>query len=167
LDNPDKSSVQSIYDLSKRESIYSKKVAILQFIEVIPMLGKPSQSLFQRHELIDVNISGIVPPTMPVSPDYTRMKTKDILKATEEHLAKTQEYMVKLGEYNTKRQESANLKNHRCIIYSDVNCTQEVMRIDGTQYVSMYGDFVWVIKDTFCEIYDIRTKQLLYTIYLV
>ena len=150
----------SIYDLSAKKNIFSQRNSE-SLPDILPLEGT---QLF--HKVITV-----IPKSqlkLPEAPDSTKFTKKEIKKGAYDKAKEDYNEKVKIAEALWKHNLEAytNPQNFISKIFSDVNETQEVLSIQGSRHIIMKGDFVFCYKEFSIEVYDIKTKKLLHTIYL-
>ncbi len=161
---------QSVYEISKQKNVYSERSnqGAFHYMDIYPIKTYDNDvALFQKVESLDSTLKRPIIPNMPIPPDYSKMTQKEAKKAQDKYLLDLSSFRVKLGEWRIKIREYTNPKNSRIKIYTDVACTNEYLSIEKANEVKIYGNYLLVKKETTYEIYDLNTKKMLYTIYLI
>jgi hypothetical protein len=149
----------SIYDLSAKKIIFSQRNSE-SLPDILPLEGT---QLFYK-------VITVIPKSqlkLPEAPDSTKFTKKDIKKGAYNKAKEEYNEKVLIAETKWKQNMEAyrNPQNFISKIFSDVNETQELFSIQGSKYIIMKGDFVFCYKELSIEVYDIKTKKLLNTIY--
>jgi hypothetical protein len=149
----------ALYDATAGTIIHKERPTLF-LPEISNVTGISSHNLFQK-VIAKTPMPMLV---MPPFPDYAKMKVAEIELASKEYpkqMEKAQaEYKIKTDEYNKP-------DNFVTKIYADIACTQEIMLVDGARYALIQDDYLIFWKASSVELYDIRTKKLVHTIYLV
>jgi len=157
-------------DLQQNKVIHSETSIVNQENQEPVIDEWTSQLYFKKSERIDPNTPAPV-LVMPQSPSLEGKKGKELTKALEEMSKWAQEfpelqkkasadYAVQVAAYNSP-------KNFRSTLYSDANFSNKVLSVDGCKNMMLHDNHLSVFKEGLVEIYDVKTAQLLYTIYLL
>ncbi|MEI6310938.1 MAG: hypothetical protein WCP57_01635 [Bacteroidota bacterium] len=149
----------SIYDFAKKSIIYNYRST-----EFLPNIMPIEGTLYFQKVVAKTPMPQL---QLPEAPDFTKFNYKDIknglmTKASQDYDEKVKtaqaDWKIKIDAYNSPQ-------NFATKIYTDINLTQEIFSVDATRFIGLKGDFVICYKDISIEFYDLKTKNLLHTIY--
>lgn len=149
----------AIYDAVEGKVIYNERGTTINKF-ALPVMGSSPHSLLQKTAAKTPEPVMQMPPV----PDYAKLKPAEMATALEG-------WRKKLGEaqaaYKVKHDEWSMPQNFVTKVFADVALTQELLSVDGARYAGVSGEYLYFQKEGAVEIYDITTKKLIQTIYLI
>jgi hypothetical protein len=149
----------ALYDIVAGTIIHKERPTNL-IPEIWNVYGIGSHNLFRKMKAKTFEPQLVKPP----SPDFSKMKVDEIVLALKEYRMQMEKAEA---EYKNKTDEYNKPDNFVTKVYADIACTQEIVQLDGVRYVLIQDNYLLFFKTTSIEIYDIRTKKLIHSIYLV
>lgn len=149
----------AIFDAAAGKVIYEERgTSINKF--VMPLQGSSPHTLLQK--VVAKTPEPVL--QMPPSPDFSKMKPEAMGVAL-------QEWQKSMGsaqaDWKVKHGEWSNPQNFVTKVFADVALSQELFSVEGARYAGISGEHLYFQKEGSIELYDIKTRKLIQTIYLI